>query len=167
MRGTALVLAGCGVEAGDLSTSTTTTAAPADDLSPSEQAAADRVARIYEDLGMDPEDADCLAKAIAGADGAIDPTDTSALMDIVNQCDIPISELNELGQDEGLDSMEDGIKFGLEATLKDAGLTEEQAACVADGFVEQFGTDVTSSQDPDTMRQFFEDCGVDPDTLGN
>jgi hypothetical protein len=169
----ALALASCGVDAGDQAAtatatettaggSTATTAPPSKDLSPAEQEAVDRVTELYVDLGMDPDDAQCLAEGLAGSMETLDPSDTEAMMDVVNQCDISMSELSQLGQDEGLDSMEDGLKFGLEASLEAEGLTSDQASCVADAFVDEFGSDVTAAQDPELMRPIFEDCGVDP-----
>ncbi len=170
----ALLASSCGVDDGDLARDTgrstegsTTTTTPDDDLSPMEQAMVDQAAKVYEDLGMDPDDAECLARGIVGGVDSFDPTDARAMMDIVNECDISIGELNELGADNGLNSMEDGIRLGLETSLKGAGLTDAQASCVADAVIEEYGSDPSALQDPAAMRPMLEDCDVDPDVLGD
>jgi hypothetical protein len=164
--GIALLLVSCGVEAGDQAVTSTTTA-PEQSLSPAENAMVDQAAKVYEDLGLKPDDAECLARGIVGKGGAFDPTDTSSMMDVINQCDISVSELNNLSADKGLDSMEDGLRFGLEASLKNAGLTDKQAKCVADALIDKYGTDVSSFQDPNAMRPLLEGCDVDANALGN
>lgn len=175
--------AGCGVDAGDSASPSTTgssgssgtsaTTAPdgtdTEDLSPMEQEALDRVKDLYVDMGMDPDDADCLARGlIAGGatEGTFDPSDTGAVMDIINECDISIGELNDLGSDSGITSMEDGLKFGLESSLEASGLTEEEAACVASDFVDQYGSDMTVMQDQEKVSALLEGCDVDPSKLG-
>ena len=163
--GVAFLLLSCGVDAGDAATSSSISAS--EDLSPAKQAMVERATKLYVDLGLDPDDAECLARGIVEYGGTLDPTDSGQMMDIVNECDIPISELNQLGKDQGLTSMEDGVKFGLEASLKDLGLTDEEASCVADAFVEEYGTDVSAGQDLDKMRPIFEGCDVDPTQIGD
>ena len=177
----ALVFTGCGVDAGDQTTSGSTgsssssgssdssTTAPSKDLSPIEEEAVDRAKDLYVDMGMDPDDAECLARGLvdAGAvEGTVDPSDTSAMMDIVNQCDIDMGDLSSLGSENGISSMEDGVKFGLESSLKAAGLTDVQAECVAAAFVDEFGTDMSAMQDMDQITPLLEGCDVDPSTLG-
>lgn len=170
----AFLFTGCGVSAGEQaatngSSGKTTTTEPDDDLSPTEQAMADRAKDLYIELGMDPDDADCLARGLiaAGAgEGEVDPTDTGAMMDIVNECDIDMSEIANLGSENGLDSMEDGLKFGLESSLEQSGLTKEEAECVADAFVDQYGSDVSVMQDQDKVTALMEGCDVDPSKYG-
>lgn len=181
----AALFTGCGVSAGEQSSSgstgstsssdgstttapDTTTTTP-EDLSPTEQAMVDRAKDVYVELGMDPDDADCLARGIVGAaagEGQMDPTDTGALMDIVNECDIDMSEIADLGSDNGLDSMEDGLKFGMEKSLEAEGLTKKEAECVAGAFVDKYGTDMSAMQDPTKVAPLMEGCNVDPSKYG-
>jgi CRISPR/Cas system type I-B associated protein Csh2 (Cas7 group RAMP superfamily) len=180
-----LLVAGCGVSEGDESSqttatteapatteaedTTTTTTAPEDDsdddgeLSEEDQAAIEAMVEVYTGFGFTEEEATCLAEGVADLTGedidSFDPTDTASIMDLINECDIPISKLNELGANTD-GSMEGGFKLGLQSSLEQQGLTEEQAQCVADGYVEQFGTDVSASQDPQKMVPLFESCGA-------
>jgi hypothetical protein len=146
---------------------TTSTTSP--DLSPTEKAMVERAKDLYVQLGMDPDDADCLARGLVAAgagEGTIDPTDTGAMMDIVNECDIDMSEIAALGSENGLDSMEDGLKFGLESSLEAGGLTEDEAECVSSAFVDQYGTDVSAMQDQAKVQALLKGCGVDPSKYG-
>jgi hypothetical protein len=181
-----LFVAGCGVSSGDGAApkdtssntsnpsdagddTTTTEAEPEDttttepaDRTEADQAVIDMTVQTYMDLGLNEEDATCLAEGILDSmNSGGDPTNTSDVMDIVNECDIPISELAKIGENAGGD-MESGMKFGLETSLKNAGLTEEQASCVADAYVEEFGTDIAASQDASQMAPILEGCDVNP-----
>ncbi|HWJ96851.1 MAG TPA: hypothetical protein VNQ33_01760 [Acidimicrobiales bacterium] len=169
--------AGCGVDPGDQAASSsssgpsdrTTTTAPSKDLSPMERAMVDRAKDLYVKLGMDPDDADCLARGLVAAgagEGQVDPTDTGAMMDIVNQCDIDMSELNDLGSENGITSMEDGLEFGLQSSLESGGLSKKEAECVASDFVDQYGTDVSAMQDREKVAALMEGCNVDPSKYG-
>ena len=187
----ALGTAACGVEAGDAAsdittTSTaataggttgglstpsttedkdTTTTAPSKERSPEDQAVVDQMATAYEELGLSPEESDCLASGVFDIiDGGGDAMDTSAIMDVVNDCDIPMSKLSQIGS--GTDgTFEAGFKKGIIISLKQAGLTEEQASCVADAYVEKFGTDMTASRNANQMRPLLRGCGVTTNTV--
>lgn len=171
----AIVFTGCGVDAGDQATSdrsgsSPTTTAPSEDLTPMEEAAVERAKDLYVEMGMDPDDAECLARGLvdAGAtDGTIDLSDAGAMMDIVNQCDIDMGDLNSFSSDNGITSLEDGMEFGMRSSLEASGLTEEEAACVASAYVDEFGTDVSAMQDPAKLRPLLEGCDVDPSSFGN
>ncbi|MGN6692656.1 MAG: hypothetical protein ACTHN0_00630 [Aquihabitans sp.] len=178
----ALLFSGCGVSAGEQSSGASssstdspstkgsdTTTTTADDLSPTEQAMVDRAKDLYVKLGMDPDDADCLARGLVAAgagEGQVDPSDTGAMMDIVNQCDIDMSDIADLGSENGLNSMEDGLKFGLESSLEASGLSKDEAECVASDFVDQYGSDVSVMQDQEKVRALMEGCDVDPSKYG-
>jgi hypothetical protein len=180
----ALLIAGCGVSEGDDSAAndtttteaeaeeTTTTEAETDDtsttvpdeeLSEESQAAVDAMVEVYTGFGFTEEEATCLAEGVADIAGDdfenFDPSDTTSIMDVINECDIPISKLNNLGANTD-GTMEGGFKLGLQSSLEQQGLTPEQAQCVADGYVEQFGTDVSASQDAEKMVPLFESCGA-------
>lgn len=147
----------------------TTTSTTSPELSPTEKAMVDRAKDIYVKLGMDPDDADCLARGLVAAgagEGTIDPNDAGAMMDIVNECDIDMSDIAALGSENGLNSMEDGLKFGLESSLEAEGLTKDEAECVASAFVDQYGTDVSAMQDREKVRGLMEGCDVDPSKYG-
>ena len=171
----ALVLSSCGVEAGDAATSsstsegagaavTTTTEAP--DRTPSQQAAFDTVKEIYTKLGFTDAEAECLAGGMTDAMGSSgDPTDISAIMDVVNQCDIPMSRFSDIQENLGGGSTSDMFKASLETGFSAMGMTDEQASCVAAAYLDSFGTSPAPGQDPDQMAPIFEQCKVDPSTL--
>jgi hypothetical protein len=50
--------------------------------------------------------------------------------------------------------------------MKAAGLTDEQADCVAAAYVEEFGTDPSMAGDFTALSSFLQQCGVDPGSLG-
>jgi hypothetical protein len=171
----ALAAPGCGVRAGDDASTTSTgpdavaDQGDADDQSdaedpenPLDQATIDRMREVYTDLGFTDEEADCLAQAMGGLldeGAAFEPDDTTALMDVLNTCDISMSRMMELG--EGTDgTLEGGFKAGIAASLRAQGLTADQATCVADAYVERYGTDPTLGADPDAMAPLLEDCGA-------
>ena len=186
-----LVAAGCGVEAGDSASSitttttgsgpgggsdatttapeqTTTTTAPTKERSATDQAVVDQMAGAYEQLGLSPEEAECLAGGIYDTIGGDSTSlEGGAVMDVINQCDIPMSKIAQLGG--GADgTLESGFKKGVVISLKQAGLTEEQATCVADAYVEKFGTDPTAARNANQMRPLLRGCGVTGSaTLGN
>lgn len=178
----ALILSSCGVDEGDLATdagtsdpgtvSSTTAAdgttepdepdepAPDQEFSEQEQAAIDITVKTYMDLGMSEEDATCLAEGILGSGQGFDNGD---IMDVVNDCDISMETLADLGSGAG--SMEDGMKLGLSTSLQNAGLSEEDADCVADAYISEYGTDISAAQDPDKLAPLLDTCGVDPADL--
>lgn len=154
----ALLLAGCGVEAGDGAATATTTTTEAVD--PMQEQTRQLLEDTYEDLGFTAEESACLADALAGSIVPGETPDITASMDAVNECGIDAERLLEFGEELGGGSMEDGVKAGMEASLRNAGLTDEQAACVADSFIDEFGADTGSLGDPSQLDQFFERCGV-------
>jgi hypothetical protein len=165
----AVIVAGCGVQAGDDAPrdSTTSTIAPdepdePDDLSPTDDSAIAQMREVYRELGFTDEEADCLAQAMSDLvdEGTVlEPDDTTALMDVLNQCDISLSRMTELGEDAG-GTVEDGFESGVAASLRAQGLTSEQAACVAAAYVDRYGTDPSFGSDPDAMAPLLEDCGA-------
>ena len=184
----ALGVASCGVEAGDEGSSlvvdgTTETSAPGpegapttttpdettepdeptDDLGDGEQAMAD----AYEAMGFTEEEASCLADQIASAGGEFDPADATAMMDMLNQCDISMSRMMDVTQALGDGDPEETMRQSLKAGFVASGLTDEEATCVADAFVDEFGVDAASASDPSVLMGLFEDCGVDPNSFGN
>ncbi|MEZ5137715.1 MAG: hypothetical protein R2702_01185 [Acidimicrobiales bacterium] len=189
----ALALGGtaCGVEVGDQGqglqvTDATTTSAPGPEGAPSTDAPSedpgstddgsiqvpegqrDQLVAVYTEMGFTEDEATCLADRIVGAD-SLDPGDATAMMDLINQCDISMSRLMELG---GGIAGEDGdpgdaMRNSLAAGFRASGLTDDQADCVADAFVDEFGADASAAGDPSAMAGLFEDCGVDPADLGN
>ena len=61
---------------------------------------------------------------------------------------------------------EDFFKKQLEVGFKSAGLDDKQAACLADAYVKEFGTDTGSAGDFNAMLDLFTGCGIDPSELG-
>ncbi|HRW39458.1 MAG: hypothetical protein KDB04_00930 [Acidimicrobiales bacterium] len=187
----ALGASACGVDAGDqgdalkVTDATTTSVAapegapsttePSDDPGSTDDGSIqvpegqrDQLVAVYTEMGFTEDEASCLADRIVGAD-SIDPSDATALMDLINQCDIPMSRLMELGGDimgEDADPG-DAMRNSLAAGFRASGMSDEQADCVADGFIDEFGADASAAGDPSAMAGLFEDCGVDPADLGN
>lgn len=59
----------------------------------------DQIVKIYTDLGLPKEKAECLVDALfdqVGSNG-FDPSDTSAVFDFLDKCDISLSDLGSLG----------------------------------------------------------------------
>ncbi|QXC62156.1 hypothetical protein KSP35_04925 [Aquihabitans sp. G128] len=133
----ALVVAGCGVDAKDSNVSSNTTLPKVD------------LPTTTVDKGTDTTEA---------------PDDTTTTA--------PEDETTTTA-DKGSDStvtipsgMEETFKTQLESGFKAAGLTDEQAKCLADSYVKEFGTDVGSSSDYTKMLDLFTSCGVSPSDLG-
>jgi hypothetical protein len=185
----ALLLISCGVDAGDTATPTPTTAAgsssssgsaastttearssttePSKDLTAEQQQLADKMASAYEDLGFTEKEATCLSDGLVGQ---IDPTgsatpDISAMMDIINQCDISMDRLMDIQGNMGDGTAEGAMKESLARGFKVAGMTEAQADCVAGAFVDEYGMDVEAMTDSSKMRPLAEQCGVDVDKI--
>ncbi|MCU1369869.1 MAG: hypothetical protein JWO77_1063 [Ilumatobacteraceae bacterium] len=163
----ALVLVSCGVEAGDSaattpSTATTATTAPAKDLTPEQQQLADTMTEAYTGLGFTDEEATCLSQGIAGTlgPGAATP-DLTAMMDVLNQCDIPMDRLMDIQGDMGDGTPEGAMRESLAAGFKANGMTQEEADCVAGAFIDEYGVDVNAMMDPDKMVPLADQCGVD------
>lgn len=172
-----LLLAACGVSEGDdaapsstssSTTDDTTTSAPADDepaddpeRSPSEEEAIDSMADVYTELGLNEDQARCMAEGLFDVmgEGSMAIPDETATMDLINECDISISELLELGgQTDG--TLEGGFVFGLKTSLENQGLSEDEAQCVAEAYLEEYGPDPSAGQDPAALAPLFEACGV-------
>ncbi len=165
----ALAVAGCGVDAGDAATGTgsgTATTAPPSDLTPQQQQMVDTISKTYQDLGFTEEEADCLAEGMAGTMGdPTSPAEVGDIMDVINQCDIPISRFMEIQDDMGGGSPDDAMKESMKAGFENIGMTEEQADCVAGAFLDTYGADIASMQDPQKLQPLLEDCDVDPTDL--
>lgn len=176
----ALVVAACGVDSGDQATETTakatTTAAESSttepdstkpSLSDADQEMVDIVVDTYVELGFTEEEATCLAEGLVGT--MSDPTDTTdmnGIMDVVNDCDIDPARLGEIGEGLGGGSMEDGMKAGMEASFRNMGLTDDEASCLADAYIDEYGTDVGPAQDSDKLLPLLDACGLQPSDLG-
>lgn len=148
---------------------TTTTDDTSSDLTPEQQKMANQLASVYEKLGLDADKAACLGRELAPRfeQGDItDMSDSGPIMEAVNACDISMAELAEIGL-AGDGTPEGSFKVGLETAFEEAGMTAEQASCVADGYVEKYGTDAGAASDPQKMIALFQSCGVDPSTLNN
>jgi len=186
-----LTIASCGVDGGDdatglagdattTSTTSTTTStapegsepdAPAPDVPmpdvPIPDDAIKSLAEVYVEFGFTEDEATCLAEQLAGmGGGSVDPSDTGAMMDVMSQCDIPLSRLTEITGELGDGSAEDTMRASLAAGLRASGLTDEQASCVADAFVAEFGADASSAGDPSVLTDLFAGCDVDPGLIG-
>lgn len=186
--GVALVLSSCGVESGDQgpvsgvsfdttapsSTPSTTegkTTTTDPKLTDQQQEVVDAITKTYVDLGFTEEEASCLAEGMmAAGEGGSTTTDMNAIMDIVNQCDIPMSRFTDIQQNLGGGSTSEVFEKSLATGFQNMGLTDQQAECVAKAYVDEFGTDTSSSSDPGAMQQLFEQCDVnlsDIDPGGN
>lgn len=189
----ALTAASCGVDAGDQASSTATsttepsstaTFTPGDpsttkpdttepdtttpqDLTPEQEAAIESMTETYKAMGLSDEDSACLAEGMAGLIGeGTSPTSSPDVMDIINDCNISMDTLNQLGESAGGDgTLEDGMRFGLETSLKQAGLTDEQASCMADAYIEEYGTDASAATDPAKLQPLMAGCDVKPSDL--
>lgn len=140
----ALAAAGCGVEtASDGASSPSPTAA---DTSGSDTTEAT------------PSPSDTTDES-APDDTTEDTTDDTATDETVPDDELTVPEVPE-GFDE--DTFRDSLALGFES----AGLTEEQAQCVADGYIEEFGTDTGSATDYTAMLDLFTACDVDLMDLG-
>lgn len=174
----ALLLVSCGVDAGDSaatgtsssgSTSsdrTTTTTGkgsePDKELTPLQQQMADSMAEAYKGLGFTDEEAACLSEGIAGSMEAGDQSpDITGMMDVINQCDIPMDRLMDIQGDMGDGTPEGALKESFAAGLKAQGMSEEDATCVADAFVDEYGVDPEAMMDPSKLGPIADQCGVD------
>jgi hypothetical protein len=185
-----LGVAACGVEGGDeaadrsTGSTTATTAAPDEPTDTEPEApdapeapdddepttvpsdVVDQLTDTYVELGLTEEEASCLANALADDIDEIDPSDPAALMDVINQCDIPMSRLMELGGGMSGDP-EEAFETSMAAGLRSSGLSDDEADCVAAAYVDEFGMDPSGSSDPEALLPMFRSCGVDPSSLGN
>ncbi len=57
---------------------------------------------------------------------------------------------------------EGALKESLATGFKASGMTDEEANCVADGFIQEYGVDVEAMLDADKMGPIADACGVDP-----
>ncbi|MCU1498650.1 MAG: hypothetical protein JWM47_2603 [Acidimicrobiales bacterium] len=58
------------------------------------------------------------------------------------------------------------VREQLELGFKAAGLTDDQARCLADAYIEDFGTDLGAAADTATMLDLFTTCDISPSDLG-
>lgn len=128
--------------------------------------AVDQLTDVYTEMGFTEEEAACLADQIAASGGTFDG-DPGATMDLINECDIPMSRLMELGEQLGGGDPEVALRESLAAGFRASGLTDEQASCVADAFIEEFGMDSSAAADPSALEGLFAQCDVDPGSFGN
>ena len=183
-----LWLAACGVSSGELATTsaatpTTTRSAPADAPTTTEGKAtttteADNtpttapssgqqqaMVDAYVEMGFTEDEAGCLAEHITGG-AEFDPTDTTQMMDLINECDISMTRLMDITESLGGGDMNETMKNSLAAGLRASGLTDEQADCVAGAYVDTYGTDTSKASDPTALLGLFSTCGIDPTQLG-
>jgi hypothetical protein len=138
------------------------------DLTPEQDQMVQQLSGVYEKLGLNADDASCLAGELVqrlGSSG--DPGDLSdpgTVMDAANTCGITAAELAKLGASSD-GTPEGAFKVGLETSFEAAGMTTEQATCAAEGYVQQYGMDPSASTDPQKMLALFDSCGVDPSKL--
>lgn len=168
-----LGLGACGVEHGDAAgpatttterQPTTTTTGP-DTTAPRD--VVDALAQTYRTLGFTDEEATCLAEGLAGLlDGAGTMPDTGSMMDVVNGCDIDASRLGEINR-AFTDDPQAALRTGLVAGFTSQGLTEDQATCLADAFLDAYGADVTAAADPDKLLPLLEQCDLTASDFGN
>jgi len=131
-------------------------------LSPQQRTAVSQMVSAYEDLGLAPDDAQCLAEGIAKGYGSIDQ---AKLLDLIGSCGISYRDLAKVAGSLGATTPSDGISKGMEAALERQGLTKAQAACVGEAFVKEYGTDLAAMQDASKLLPIFDDCDVSPSDL--
>lgn len=179
----ALLLVSCGVDAGEgaaqtpASTTapksesgspTTTEPSPSGELTPEQQELADTMAEAYRGLGFTDEEATCLSEGIAGTlSPGSDTPDITGMMDVLNECDIPMDRLMDIQGDMGDGTPEGALKESLMAGFTANGMTDEEAECVADAFIDEYGIDTQAMLDSEKMIPLAEGCGVDTSKLGN
>ena len=175
----AATLGACGVSSGEAaggdggdSSRTSTTEAPSEgetgrELTTEEQEAADALVGLYQDFGFSEDQARCVAEGLIGTYGidSVPDDPTAAATDLFNECDITASDLGGIEDSMGGDSVDDTLRSGLVAAFEAQGLTTAQAECVADGYVEEFGTDVSSMGDPSALEGVFASCDVEASDL--
>ena len=173
----ALALASCGVSGGDGASGSSgssdsgSDSPPAEDLSPADQEALDVLVETYTALGFTEDEAECLGRGLIES-GAVDATempDTTALMDLINGCDISIARMTEIAGSMGADTFEGGARAGLVASLEAQGLGTDQAECVADAYLDEVGGTAPEDFDVDQsdISAFFEQCDVGPEDFGD
>jgi hypothetical protein len=133
---------------------------PSAPLTPEQQQLAETMATAYRNLGFTDEEATCLSEGIvASFDGA--SPDMTAMMDVVNQCDIPMDRLMEIQGGMGDGTPEGAFKESMAKGLEASGLSEEDATCIADGLVDEYGVDMEAMSDQSKVRPIADACGVD------
>lgn len=144
----------------DNSSTTTEAATP-----PVDDEALQALSEAYLEMGFTEDEASCLAEQISSM-ANVDPSDTSALMDMINECDIPMSRLTEITGNLGGTDPDEAYKNSFAAGLKASGLSDSEADCVAEAFVEEFGVDPSKAADLSALTSLFTQCGVDPTKIG-
>lgn len=152
--------------AGDDDTATSTTTDGRPERSAQEEVAIGTVAGYYEELGLDPEDARCLADSLFDLQGSgTVPSDPSELMELFTTCGISLEDLTALNE-ELTEGGADPLTGAITKALGSLGLDDEQAACVADRYAEEYGpTDLSAMADQSVLAGFLEDCGIDPSEI--
>jgi len=131
----ALAVVGCGVEVSN----------DAGSASANAEAVVPTTERI------DPDDG-------GGAEPA-EPTDTGP-DDTVADDTVP-NEMSTLPPSLDEEALKDQIALGFES----AGLTPEQADCLADAYVDEYGTDTSAAGDFDAIFDILAGCDVSPTDL--
>ncbi|MCB0962082.1 MAG: hypothetical protein KDA98_02070 [Acidimicrobiales bacterium] len=174
-----LVLAACGVSGGASSSDGagsdgSTTGSSTDEAQPltaAEQEMLDVLVETYTSIGFTEAEAECLGRGLieSGAADAAEMPDQTALMDLINGCDISIGRMTEIAGEMGADTFEGGARVGLVASLEAQGLDTDQAECVADAYLDDVGgaNPQDLEVDPDAIAQYFEQCDVGPEDFGN
>ncbi len=170
----AVVLVSCGVDAGDAASPSGTTPPVSGsprttvdtNLTPEQQQMADTMAGAYRDLGFTDEESSCLGEGLAGSLGVGEATpDISRMMDVINGCDIPMDRLMEIQGGMGDGTTDGAMKESLKTGFKASGMTDEEASCVADAFIEKYGLDAAAMMDADKLASIAEGCDVDPSKI--
>lgn len=171
------LLAGCGVDGGDSADPAPTTSAAAADgttsepaeptepdapLPPIDEGLRDQLIQTYVSLGFTEDEARCVADAVIADDGSIAADPMVGGMDIINECGISASRLMELNETMGGGSVEEAFRRSFAEGLVTSGLDRADAECVADAYLDAFGTDPGPSADPGRMGPLLEGCGLTP-----
>lgn len=139
---------------------TTTTTEVDSERSAVEQEMVDGVAQTYEDLGLPPEGARCLADAIVDAQTSGEVVDQLDAMGYFTDCGLAMEDILAMAETLG-DSPEDALRTSMITGMVNAGMGDEDAACVADTYLEEYGaTDMTSFQDLAVQVELYQACDV-------
>ena len=84
-----------------------------------------------------------------------DLTSNADVLDLLEGCNLTAGDLAEIGA--GLGTPEEAVKMGIATSMKNIGLSDEQANCVADAYVKKYGTDIAPSQNASTVSDLFDE----------
>lgn len=118
---------------------------------------------VYVDLGLEPDDARCVAEGVGERYGEIE--DVQDVADVMGDCGLDYSDLAAIGESIGASGPEEGFREGLAIGLEPLGMDEEQIECFADAYVDEHGMDLGPSQDPVALQRLFAECDINPMTL--